>query len=54
MQQSDGLADGAGTTLVAVTNGVQYEDSTTAGVDAVFTFLQPVKTSTGSAGRNQR
>jgi hypothetical protein len=32
-----------GTTLVAVTNGVQYEDSTTKGKDAVFTFLQPVK-----------
>ena len=32
-----------GTTLVAVTNGVQYEDSTTKGRDAVFTFLQPVK-----------
>eukprot|EP01043_Picozoa_sp_COSAG02_P027849 COSAG02_NODE_1660_length_11449_cov_6.953128_6_plen_303_part_00 len=33
-----------GTTIVAVTNGVQYHDSTTQGGDAVFTFLQPVKT----------
>jgi hypothetical protein len=32
-----------GTTIVAVTNGVQYKDSTTKGGDAVFTFLQPIK-----------
>ena len=32
-----------GTTLVAVANGVQYEESTTKGHDAVFTFLQPAK-----------
>ena len=37
-----GSADG--TTLVAVTNGVAYKDATTAGNDAVFTFLQPVRT----------
>ena len=34
-----------GTTIVALTNGVQYKDSTTKGGDAVFTFLQPVQTS---------
>ena len=33
-----------GVTIVAITNGVQYKDSTTAGGDAVFTFLQPVHT----------
>ena len=32
-----------GTTIVAITTGVQYSDSTTKGHDAVFTFLQPVK-----------
>jgi hypothetical protein len=33
-----------GVTIVAVTNGVEYQDETTAGGDAVFTFLQPVVT----------
>jgi hypothetical protein len=36
-----------GHTLVAVTNGVTYADSTTASNDACFTFLQPVVTTMG-------
>ena len=38
-----------GTTIVALSTGVEYRDKTTAGTDATFTFLQPVQTAASAS-----